>query len=156
MSSAEKLVVFRLDDTLHALRLENVLRVVRAVQLTALPDAPATVAGVVNVQGEVLPVIDTRRRFGLGAKALEPSDRLILASLDTRRAALLVDAVEGVLSPEAGSVTPAERVVPSMELTEGALRLEDGMILIYNLERFLSLDDRRQLEQALERLSRDG
>ncbi len=155
MPETEKLVVFRLDQSLHALRLKNVVRVVRVVQLTALPDAPSTVAGVINVQGEVLPVIDTRRRFGLGAKRMEPTDRLILTDMKSRRAALLVDDVEGVRSPEPGNVIPAEKVVPSMELTEGALRLEDGMILIYNLERFLSLDDRQQLERALERLAHD-
>ena len=59
------IVVFTLDEQRYALHLLAVERVVRAVEVTALPEAPEIVLGVVNVKGRIVPVINVRRRFRL-------------------------------------------------------------------------------------------
>ena len=62
---ANHIVVFALDEQRYALHLLAVERVVRAVEVTALPEAPEIVLGVVNVKGRIVPVINVRRRFRL-------------------------------------------------------------------------------------------
>ena len=62
MNSFSRLVVFHVEDARYAVRLEDVERVVAAVKLVPLPDAPDLVLGVFNLQGNVVPAIDTRRR----------------------------------------------------------------------------------------------
>jgi len=73
------LVAFCLDAHRYALHLPAVERVTRIVAVTALPDAPDIVTGVVNVSGEVIAVVDIRKRFRLPDRATELSDHLIVA-----------------------------------------------------------------------------
>lgn len=143
------LLVFTLDDWRCALELSTVERVYRAVAVTPLPDAPDIVMGVINVRGGVLPVVDIRRRFRLPEKNLTPDDRLIIARSTGCLVALVVDEVTGVIECAEKDITSASAIVSGMEYVEGVARLKDGMILIHDLARFLSLEEKAALEQAL-------
>lgn len=143
------LLVFTLDDWRCALELSAVERAYRAVAVTPLPEAPDIVLGVVNVRGVVLPVIDIRRRFRLPEKPLTPDDQLIVAHSSGRLVVLVVDGVTGVIECSAQDVTSASAIVPDMEYVEGVARLKDGLILIHDLARFLSLEEKAALEHAL-------
>ncbi|TAN70416.1 MAG: purine-binding chemotaxis protein CheW [Methylobacter sp.] len=143
------LLVFTLADWRCAMKLSTVERVYRAVAITPLPDAPDIVLGIVNVRGVVLPVVDLRRRFRLPEKNLMPDDRLIVAHSSGRLVALVVDAVIGVIECLDTDITLANAIVPGMDYVEGVARLKDGMILIHDLSRFLSLEEKAALEQAL-------
>ncbi|WP_334181137.1 chemotaxis protein CheW [Methylobacter sp.] len=146
------LLVFTLDDWRCALELSSVEKVYRAVAVTPLPDAPDIVLGVVNVRGAVLPVVDVRRRFRLPEKNLTPDDQFIVANSSGRLVVLVVDNVAGVIECSGEDIVPASAIVPGMEYVEGVARLKDGMILIHNLARFLSLEEKTALEQALENI----
>lgn len=120
------------------------------VRVTPLPVAPEIVLGVVNVQGRVLPVVDARRRFGLPARQVVPEDSLILARTARRRLALAVDRLHGVIEhPETG-IQAAGEIVPGAGYVRGVAKLPDGMLLIHDLETFLSLDEEGALGRALE------
>jgi purine-binding chemotaxis protein CheW len=143
------LLAFTLDDWRCALELSTVERVYRAVAVTPLPDAPDIVLGVVSVRGIVLPVVDIRRRFRLPEKNLTPDDRLIIARSTGCLVALVVDDVTDVVECAEKDITSPSAIVPGMEYVEGVARLKDGMILIHDLARFLSLEEKAVLEQAL-------
>ncbi len=146
------LLVFTLDNWRCALELSSVEKVYRAVAVTPLPDAPAIVLGVVNVKGAVLPVIDVRRCFDLPEKNLTPDKQMIVADSSGRLVVLVVDSVTDVVECSENDITSASAIVPGMEYVEGVARLKDGMILIHNLARFLSLEEKAALEQALENI----
>lgn len=143
------LLVFTLDDWRCALELSCVERAYRAVAVTPLPSAPSIVLGVVNVRGVILPVINIRRRFCLPEKKLSPDDKLIVAHAADRLVALVADAVPGVVECAATEMTSAGAILPGIEYVEGVARLRDGMVLIHNLARFLSLEEQTALESAL-------
>ena len=149
MKKPIRLVVFTLDDQRYALRLSAVERVVRAVEVTPLPQAPEIVLGVINVQGQVVPVVNVRRRFGLPEREMGLSDQIILARTFRRAVALVVDAVEGGVACSEGGVSPSEEILPGLAYIEGVLKLEDGMILIHDLDKFLSLDEEKVLDEAM-------
>ena len=143
------LVVFSLDDQRYALPLAAVQRCMRVVAITPLPGAPSIVLGIVDLGGSVLPVIDTRRRFHRPSRDLRLSDHLIVATTSKRTVALLVDETKGVLELSAESSAPADGILPGLELVAGAMKLEDGLVLIHDLERLLSLEDERAIDTAL-------
>lgn len=149
MNQATQLVVFGLDDQQYALRLAAVERVIRAVEVTPLPQAPRVVEGVIDVQGRIIPVLDVRQRFRLPEREVELADRFIIAHTARWAVALVVDVVHGVAECPAGEVQAAEEIVPGLEYVEGVLRLEDGMAFIHDLDGFLSLDEESALDQAL-------
>uniref|UniRef100_A0A831UG16 Purine-binding chemotaxis protein CheW n=1 Tax=Geobacter metallireducens TaxID=28232 RepID=A0A831UG16_GEOME len=153
MSESCHLVVFTLDDQRYALHLAAVDRTVRMVEITPLPKAPDIVLGVITVNGQVVPVLDIRRRFGLAERRTGLSDHLIIARTAQRTVALAVNGVHEVIERPAGDIIPPEAILPGMEHVEGVVKLDDGMVFIHDLDNFLSLDEERALEAAIERES---
>lgn len=149
MGPSARLVVFELDGGRYGLPLELVERVIRVVEITPLPKAPDVVLGVINVQGRLLPVASTRKRFGLSEREPGLSDQLIIARTPARSVALLVDEVTGVLEYSEGESLPAEAIVRGTDYVAGIVRQSDGMVLIHDLGRFLSLDEERHLDEAM-------
>ena len=145
----EEYVVLCLDELRIALPLSVVERVIRAVYLTPLPGAPDIVLGAVNVQGRVIPVVNMRRRFRLEDRQIALTDRLVIAHTTQRPVALVADAVSGVLEYPEPALVDAENILPGLEYVDGVAKLEDGLILIHNLNRFLSLDEESALEHAM-------
>lgn len=132
-------VVFTLNGQRFALPLEVAQRVVRAVYVTPLPRVDESVCGVIDVQGEMVPVIDLRRRLGLAAKELDISDQFIMARTPERRLALWVDQVEDVMSWEEGDFVPAGSLVPGSRHATGVARGEDGLLVVHDLDALVSL-----------------
>lgn len=144
-----QLVVFKLADQRYALHLSAVERVVRIAELTVLPKAPQIVLGIINVRGRVIPVVDTRRRFGLPARELNLSDQLIIARTSQRVVALLADVVAGVIQHSRAAITAATEILRTLDYVEGVVKLEDGLVFIHDLDTFLSPVEEQTLEQAM-------
>ena len=132
MKKTNQYVVFAIDRHRFALRLADVRRVVRMVELTAVPEAPAFIAGMINVQGELLPVVNTRRRFRLRERESSITDHLIIATTRGRTVVLIADAVIGVIEESDESITAAEGVVPGIDLVDGMLKTRDGIVLLHD------------------------
>jgi len=147
----ERLVAlrFELAGQRFALRLADVDEVVRACALQALPKAPSPICGVLNVRGEIVPVLDLRRRFELTAKTLEPSDYFVLARLPARRVGLLVDRVIGIETLSVLPIAAAPNLPLRLEYVAGVAAVADGVVLIHDLATFLDHAETELLEGAL-------
>jgi purine-binding chemotaxis protein CheW len=155
MKRLRKLVTFSLDDRKFALSVSAVQRIIRVVEVTALPKAPEIVIGIINMQGQVIPVFDIRRRFHLPAREMQLNNQLIIASTTKRTVALIVASVDDVIEIPGERIIAAEQILPELEYVEGIVKTEDGLVLIHDLERFLSLPEEKALDEALEALNRD-
>lgn len=133
-----RLLTFYLDDLRFALHLESVERVLRAVEITPLSEAPRNVMGLINVYGRIVPVFDLRQRLGLPAKEVEPSDQLVIARTAGRPIAFLVDGISGVEECTAEQETEASAILPGQEQIEGIARLGEGMVIIEDLDQLCS------------------
>lgn len=142
-------LVFLLDDQRYALHLSAIDRVVRMVHITPISSAPDILLGIVNLEGLVIPVMDVRQRFNLPERENSLSDRLIFARTQRRSVALIADTVTGVIECSEHSLISAERILPELAHVEGVIKFEDGMILIHNLDKFLSLEEEAALDLAV-------
>lgn len=153
MNSPARLVVFRVEDGRFAVRLEEVERVVAAVELAPLPDAPRLVLGVFNLQGRVIPALDLRRRLGRPEREPGVSDQFLVVRAAGRSLALVTDRVEGIVEFSAAELVPVGEFVPDLPGVEGVLRLPDGVVVIHDLARFLTVEEGLRLDAARERLA---
>jgi len=149
MRESAHVVVFELAGQTYALQLSAVQLVVQAVEITPLPQAPDSVAGLINFHGQVVPVFNLRRRFQLPERELQLDDHIILARTARRLVALVVDAVGGVVECAEGETVTADSVVPGTEYVAGVVKRPDGLILIHDLNTFLSLAEEQTLEAVL-------
>jgi purine-binding chemotaxis protein CheW len=150
-------LIFSLDEHHYGVRIAFVTRVIHVVEITPLPDAPGSVLGIFNLGGIVVPVISLRRRFKLPERAGRLGDRLIIAHASRssagagggRMVALAADAVIGVRDFSGQESFPADSILPGQENLEGLARTDLGIVLIYDLAMFLSLDDEGVLASAM-------
>ena len=151
MSELTQLVVFRLDEQRYALTLAVVERIVRAAEVTPLPKAPTIVLGVIDLEGRVLPVLDVRQRFRLPEREIGAADQFLIAQTEWewRTVVLVVDEVQGMIERSPTEIVGAAQIAPGLEQIQGVTKLDDGLVLIHDLEKFLSLDEARSLDEAM-------
>ena len=139
-------LVFRLGEDEFGLPIEAVDEVARVPdQITRLPKTPKFLEGVVNLRGDVLPVVDQRRRFDMPALEEQGARRLVVVRTERHRAGLIVDAVSEVLRCSADDIEPAP------DLTDEAVRLVHGVINLEKAGRIVLLLDPAELLTRAER-----
>jgi purine-binding chemotaxis protein CheW len=138
-----------LADRSFGLPSRLLLEVARAVAVAPLPGSPGIIEGVINVRGALVPVLDIRARFGLPPRPLTPDQHLIIARTGPRLVALRVDRARDLIAVEQHAIETADRVAPGLEHVAGVARLTGGLLVIHDLEGFLSLDEARQVDGAL-------
>ena len=148
MNNLLQVLIFLIDDQQYALSLSSVIRTIRAVEVTPLPLAPASIYGIVDYQGQIIPVMNIRHRLLLKKKELSVDDRFIIASTSHRTVAMVVDHIGDILTLEEAMVTRPTKIDPDPEIA-GLIRREDGIIFIYDLDQFLSEKEEEELARAL-------
>lgn len=144
------LVVFSIAGQRYALHLSLVEQVLRMVEVSPLPKAPAIILGVVNFHGQVVPAVDVQRRLARSSNNYGLTSSLLIARTSRRRLALPVDEVLGVHEVASGTVALPDSVFPGIGLMAGIAALSDGILFIHDLDAFLSSDEEQGLTEALE------
>lgn len=149
MDVANNFVLFVIEGQSFVIRLSEVNRIARAVSVTPIHDAPEVIEGVVNIQGEVVPVVNLRKRFGLPAKDVGIDDHFIVAKTNRRLVAVLVDEVKDIIESVEEEIVSQDDILPGREAIEGVVKTEKNMIVIQDLDKLLSLEEEDQLDRSL-------
>ena len=147
-SISNELVICTVDERRYALHLTLVERVVRIVDILPLPNAPSVVTGLVDVGGDILPVVSIRKRFGLPERTPHLNDQMLIIRTPQRRMVLMVDAVTEVMACPHEAIT-LPPVSTGDGIIEGVITREDGLVLLHNPDRIFSLDEARTLDLAI-------
>jgi purine-binding chemotaxis protein CheW len=120
-----------LDGQRYALPHADVERVVQATKLTPLSGAPDAVAGLINIQGCIIPVVSLRKLHGRAERSLGHSDKVVIMHKGGRKVALLVDAVlDDAASSESMKAEPCQ-ITPNPGGSEATSNSLDGTVLLY-------------------------
>lgn len=109
MAGELQLVGFRVGQQSYALPIEAVREIVRPPEITLVPQSPDHVAGVMNLRGRILPVVDLRKRFSSPVES-SPKNRVLVTSSDGKLVGLLVDAASEVLKVLPGTIEPSPKL----------------------------------------------
>jgi purine-binding chemotaxis protein CheW len=148
-SSDVELLVFDAGGRTYGLASKDVIELVRAVSITALPNGPRVVSGVIDLRGKIIPVFDMKVRFGQRATPVEPSDHFIIARAGRRTVAIRADRASKLANVRPEDLEFAELIVSGTNHYAGIAKLGDGMALITDLDTFLSDAEAATLDEAL-------
>lgn len=145
-----QLVTFRVGSEEFGLDVFAVHEILRYGGVTPVPRAPEFVEGVLEVRGAVVPVVDLRRRFEVPEVRHDDDTRIVLVEFGDERLGLVVDSVTEVLrAPETAiSAAPAYIRGLAAEFVRGIVRLPGRLVILLDLERILSSQERIALESA--------
>lgn len=151
-----QVLVFAVDNREYAIEASRLAEVVRAVEVTLLPTAPPIVEGVIDVRGVIAPVVDLRARFGHPPRPIHPDQHMIVARARDRLVAFRVDQALQLVAISPDDLAPAESVWRGIPRVAGVARLADGIVVIHDLDAFLSDAESVALDRALERGASPG
>jgi len=137
-------VLFRIDKQHYALPLDHVIRAVRMVAVTPVPDAPNSVLGIISMAGQMLPVIDLRRLFGKAGNNPELQDILLIVQIKDQTLAVIVDEVLNIMEFSSKQIQSPPAAVSQSRFLVGAVQQEDTLILILDASRLLPNNEERK------------
>jgi purine-binding chemotaxis protein CheW len=150
MEIPTRLLVFFLADQRYGLDVTTVVRVERAVEINPLPQSPDIIAGVINMRGQIIPIINVRQRFSQPQREIALSDQIIIVQTQRRTIGLMVDRVMYVSEYLCEHIAAPDDIFSPMKYVQGIVKMQDGLVLIHNLEKFLSLEEEATLTEAIE------
>jgi purine-binding chemotaxis protein CheW len=142
------LVIFRLGPEAYSLRLHEVREIIMVGNITPVPRAPSFIEGVLNLRGEVMPVIDLRERFGLERQKATNLSRIVITPIGGVSTGLVVDSVDEVKSVDHRRLEEPPRVtaVGTNAFIEKVARTEEGVVFLLNVQRLLTDVEGQQLQ----------
>ena len=142
------LVVFRLGNEAYSLRLHEVREIIMVGNITPIPRAPSFIEGVLNLRGEVMPVIDLRERFGLPRQATTSVSRIVITPIGGVSTGLIVDSVEEVKSVDLRRLEDPPKVsaVGANAFIEKVARTDAGVIFLLDVQCLLTEVEGHQLQ----------
>ncbi|MGB9674300.1 MAG: chemotaxis protein CheW [Anaerolineales bacterium] len=153
----QQLVVFELANEHYGVDISAVESIIKMQQITAVPQAPAFVEGITNLRGNILPVMDLRKRFGLKiansnesqTKKQFDESRIVVVSMDGVKVGMIVDSVSEVLRISSDTIEPPPPMVAGINSTfiTGIAKLEDKLIILLDLARILTVNEKEQFSQ---------
>ncbi len=152
--SSQSYLTFKLDQEIFGSSVTHVLEILEVPKITKVPRSPDYLRGVINLRGSVLPVIDTRIKFGL--PPIEDTVNTCIVVLNLKMdgqeitVGALVDAIQEVIEIEENQIMPPPSIGTSYadELLRGMFKLNDEFILILNMDQLLSISEIHQLKDS--------
>lgn len=139
----QQLVVFRLGSEEYGVDILQVQEIKRMLDITRVPQAPDFIEGVINLRGQIIPVLDLRRRFGFPAAERTADTRIIVVNIGELIIGLIVDTVLEVISLSKEAISPAPALVTGIDndFLSGIGDLGERLLIILNLEKILAVDE---------------
>ena len=160
-----QLIVFNLDQYEFAVPIEQVWRVESLAEQTPtrVPRAPAFLEGVANVRGQVVPMVDLKKRLGFSAAERPPKSRLLVVEMEGQRVGLIVDGVSDIMWVATARIEPPPPMVAQISgiFVQGVAKEEgDRLLIILDLREALTPGERQELKAmeapAAKRKGRSG
>ncbi|HUO61086.1 MAG TPA: chemotaxis protein CheW [Candidatus Acidoferrales bacterium] len=139
MAKDVHLVGFRVGKENFGVPIGTVHEIVRMMEVTAVPDSPEYIEGVINLRGKIIPVVDLRKRFGESEIASNKKNRILVAEIQERLVGLLVDAASEVIKIPPEQIEPPPNVFEEGELNyvTGVGKLNGRLIILIDLSKIL-------------------
>jgi purine-binding chemotaxis protein CheW len=150
ITGEEQLVVFRLGREAYGVDIGQVQGIERMQVVTRVPHAPAFVDGVINLRGQVTPVITLRARLHMEPAEHTRETRIVVVRMGNRGVGMVVDAVEGVMRIAGEQVEPPSELVASTDSAylRGIAKVNDDLLILLDLEKVLSWREVATLDAA--------
>ena len=134
-----KYVIFKLAEEYYGLSIDNVISIEKPSQITRIPNAPSYIKGVINLRGEVIPVIDLRNKLGMETRDLDRSSRIIVVSSNEIFAGLIVDTSSEVLEIHKENIDkpPTNENEEYIDYIKGIGKIKDRLIVLLDLTKIL-------------------
>jgi purine-binding chemotaxis protein CheW len=150
MSESTQVVSFKLGPEEYGVDIAQVQEINRMVAVTNVPRAPVFMEGVINLRGQLIPIIDLRTRFGMPRAEHTKNTRIVVTEISSKRVGMVVDSVSEVLRLPLDAIEPAPDMITGVdtEYIRGVGKIDDRLIILLDLAKIVTGSEKRELETA--------
>jgi purine-binding chemotaxis protein CheW len=143
-----QVVSFQLASEEYGVDISQVQEIIRMVEITHVPRAPRFMEGVINLRGQLIPIIDLRTRFGMARAEHTKSTRIVVTEIGSKRVGMVVDSVSEVLNIPLENVEDAPDMIAGVgtEYIQGVGKVNDRLIILLDLTMVIDGEEKQQLE----------
>jgi purine-binding chemotaxis protein CheW len=146
MAKLQQIVGFRVGRENFGIPIEIVHEIVRMMDITVVPDAPAFIEGVINLRGKIIPIVDLRKRF---SEQPEHSrrNRILVAEIAGHHIGLVVDSANEVLKLNPELIEPPPTIFESGELNyvTGVGKIDGKLVILIDLAKIMQMGELRRI-----------
>lgn len=137
----KKYVVFKLQNEFYGIDIENVQGIEKVQDFTKVPNAKDYIKGVINLRGEVVPIIELRKRFGLAEREIDENSRIIVVFLNEIQVGILVDSSSEVIefNSEEIDIAPTSIENNSEDFVKSIGKKDGRLIILLSTEKILDI-----------------
>ena len=142
-----QLVGFRLGNEEYGIDILKVQEINRIAEITKIRQSPDFVEGVINLRGNVIPIIDLRKRFHMPEREHDKQTRIVVGEIEGRTVGLIADAVSEVIRLPSNTIEPAPKIISNAQADyiKGVGKLEDRLLMLLDIELILTGADKEKL-----------
>jgi purine-binding chemotaxis protein CheW len=134
-----------LAEEKYGIDVHKVHRIIRMVEITHIPRMPGFMEGIINLHGNIIPVVDLRKRLGLALKQYTLSTPIIITETRNQIIGIVVDSVSSVLSLKQENIKAPTESIPSSNYLKGVGKLGGELLLILDLDKVVGGEDKELL-----------
>jgi purine-binding chemotaxis protein CheW len=152
MSKDLHIVGFRVGRETFGVPIALVHEIVRVPDITAVPEAPDCIEGVINLRGKIISVVDLRKRFGEKEIKNGKKNRILVAEVEGKMVGLIVDSASEVMKLPPSEIEDPPRVFEEGEVNyvTGVGKLKDRLVILVDLSKILQRGELRRLGEFAE------
>ncbi len=142
-------VIFKLGNEAYGVDIINVKEITEYKQSVKVPNTPHFVDGLINLRGDIIPIINLKKRFGLEDTEIDFETRIIVIHIQNKQIGFIVDEASQVLTIQEEDIDPVPELIVSIDqkYITGIAKLKDSIIILLNLEYILSEDEKMIIQQ---------
>lgn len=146
--NAKQYVVFKLSNESYAVDIMNVSEITEPKKSTKVPNAPDFVEGIINLRGEIIPIIDLKKRFDIDNNSKSTDRRIIVVNVENKNVGFMVDTADEVITIDEKDIDPPSNIITKSDrqFITGIGKVEDRILIILDLVKILSENQIQQLE----------
>jgi purine-binding chemotaxis protein CheW len=153
-----QLVVFKVGDEEFGVDINQVREIVRLVEITRMPKAPAFIEGVVNLRGQIVSVIDLAKRLDIPSIPRDDNTRIIIIEIERNTVGMVVDSVSEVLRLSMRDIADVPALIET-EVPEhyirGVGKLQDRLLVLLDLSKVLTYEEIKNIERHTEAMNKN-
>lgn len=150
MGESVQVASFRVGSEEYGVDISQIQEIIRMVEITRIPRTPEFMDGVINLRGQLIPIVDLRTRFGMPRIEPTKSARIIVTDIGSKRVGIVVDSASEVLNIPLEAIEEAPEMIAGIgaDFLQGVGKVGDRLVILLDLTMVISGAQRRELEDT--------
>ena len=150
VEDSTNLVTFRLGSGEYAIDIMQAKEIIKMEKITLIPNAPDFVEGVINLRGNIIPIIDLKKRFNLEETEGDKNTGIIIVKIEDVDMGIIIDSISKVVSISNSDIQPPPPMLSGIgqKYIKGVGKLEDKLLVVLDLEKLFTTEEEEEEDKS--------